>query len=275
MSERPQSSSAVADGPWETGTDEKFFDYYARQSLSASALARFASIKSVVVRNLSARQREGDIAVADVGCGAGSLSFLWTDPRHKVHGIDVSEALIELAQKRAREGASTAEFTVGSATELPWADASMDVVLIPELLEHVTDWESAVDEAVRVLKPDGLLYLSTTNRLCPKQAEYELPMYSWYPAFLKRRYERLAVTTRPELVNHAKYPAVHWFTYYQLAAYLAQHGFTSMDRFDLARQVPHGRLGDLAFRLICAVPGARFLGQIATPYSAVLARKAS
>ncbi len=92
--------------------------------------------------------------------------------------------------------------------------------MLPELLEHVEDWQTCLNEAVRALRPGGALYLSTTNALNPVQDEFELPFYSWYPGFLKRHYERLAVTTRPELVNHAKYPAVHWFTFFGLKPYL-------------------------------------------------------
>jgi SAM-dependent methyltransferase len=88
-------------------------------------------------------------------------------------------------------------------------------------------------EAIRVLRPGGLLYLSTTNRLCPMQNEFDLPLYSWYPRWLKRRYERLAVTTRPELVAYARYPAVHWFTPYGLARFLGKRGLRCFDRFDL------------------------------------------
>ncbi len=62
------------------------------------------------------------------------------------------------------------------------------------------------------MRPGGVLYLTTTSCLCPSQMEFRLPLYSWYPGFLKRRYERLAKTTRPELANFAIYPAVHWFS---------------------------------------------------------------
>jgi 2-polyprenyl-3-methyl-5-hydroxy-6-metoxy-1,4-benzoquinol methylase len=55
----------------------------------------------------------------------------------------------------------------------------MDVCLLPELLEHVADWQSCLNEAARVLRPGGLLYLSTTNVLCPRQQEFNLPLYSF------------------------------------------------------------------------------------------------
>ena len=150
----------------------------------------------------------------------------------------------------------------------------MDVCLLPELLEHVDDWESCLREAARVLKRGGVLYLSTTNVLCPVQEEFELPLYSWYPPPLKRRYERLAVTTRPELVNHARYPAVHWFSYYGLRDHLAGLGF------DCLRSIRHDRRARDA---VCS-PGSslsavkrvdvlRWVGHVLTPYTVVFAVK--
>src|SRR3954447_14171012 len=104
---------------------------------------------------------------------------------------------------------------------------------MPELLEHVVEWEKCVAEALRVLRPGGVFYASTTNYLCPVQSEFNLPLYSWYPGRLKRRFERLSVTTRPALANYARYPAVNWFSYYGLARYLRQRGMSCLDRFDL------------------------------------------
>ena len=75
-----------------------------------------------------------------------------------------------------------------------------------------------------MLRPGGVLYLRTTNRLCPIQAEFSLPLYAWHPRSMKRYCERLAVTTRPGIANYARYPAVHWFSYFQLKEYLTQLG---------------------------------------------------
>ena len=112
---------------------------------------------------------------------------------------------------------------------------------MPELLEHVPEWERCLEEAVRVLRPGGLLYLSTTNWLCPVQFEFHLPAYSWYPPMVKRWCERKAVTTHPEWVEHARYPAVNWFSYFSLSRWLAQRGFRTLDRFDLLAQRPLSR----------------------------------
>ncbi len=176
-----------------------FFDYYERESTSEETLARFRRTHDKL---LGLAERNGiptnRLEVLDIGCGAGTQCQLWAEEGHRVRGLDVNGPLIELARERARRAGLSIEFELGTATDLPYADCSMNVCLLPELLEHVVDWQACVDEAVRVLRPDGLLYLSTTNRLCPIQQEFNLPGYSWYPAFIKRKFVHLAVTTRPE-----------------------------------------------------------------------------
>jgi 2-polyprenyl-6-hydroxyphenyl methylase/3-demethylubiquinone-9 3-methyltransferase len=114
--------------------------------------------------------------IADIGCGAGTQARLWAQGGHRVFGLDVNEPLIRLARQRTEEAGLVIRFEVGTATALPWADRTMDVRLLPELLEHVADCQACLNEAARVLRPGGLLYLSTTNVLCPRQDEFNAPV---------------------------------------------------------------------------------------------------
>ena len=149
----------------------------------------------------------------------------------------------------------------------------MDVCLAVELLEHVAAWEQCLDEFTRVLRPGGALFLTTTNVLCPKQQEFGLPMYSWYPAPLKRRYERLATTTRPEIASFATYPAVNWFSFYGLRRRLARGGCRSYDRFDIVNASKKSALKRFALHVVRVLPPARFVAHVTTPSTWVLAIK--
>jgi hypothetical protein len=126
-----------------------------------------------------------------------------------------------------------------------------------------------------MLRPGGLLYLSTTNKLCPVQEEFTLPLYSWYPGFLKRRYERLALTTRPEVANYAKYPAVNWFTFYSLRRYLITLGFSRfLDRLDMIEILAPASSKALVVRWLRWIPFFRVAVQFVTDGSYILAFKA-
>jgi 2-polyprenyl-6-hydroxyphenyl methylase/3-demethylubiquinone-9 3-methyltransferase len=253
---------------------EPFYHYYAEASQTEDTFIRFRALRATVLRVLERHGRvKPPLEVADVGCGAGTQCLVWAELGHRLHGVDVNEKLLELAKKRAAEAGYAIETRVGSAVKLPWADASMDVCLVIELLEHVADWEACLSEFQRVLRPGGVLFLTTSSKLCPIQQEFDLPLYSWYPARLKRRYERLAVTTRPELVNHAEFPAVHWFTFYGLRDALRARGFTCLDRFDVMDTSGKPRWARLLVSMIRAVPLLRWCAYVATEGTLVAAVK--
>jgi ubiquinone/menaquinone biosynthesis C-methylase UbiE len=259
---------------WDHSSHDEFFSYYAEASSSPEAHERFRRIRDVVLR--IGRQREGErvYEVADIGCGAGTQSLLWAELGHRVYGLDVNQPLLDLARKRSSHFGYDIDFRVGSATSLPLPDNSVDVCLAIELLEHVGDWQACLNEFTRVLRPHGVLFVSTTNKLCPIQNEFTLPLYSWYPAPAKRYCERLAVTTQPQLASYAKYPAVNWFSYYHLRRAFIERGFeTVMDRFDLMDTANRGGLAKGFIGSIRRVPVLRWLGHIGTSGTTVLGVK--
>ncbi|MDC8756848.1 class I SAM-dependent methyltransferase [Janthinobacterium fluminis] len=266
------SEKAPADEPvWDSGSHGDFYAYYEKESNSEAARQRFGAIQATLLRLLGRPHRP--LAVADIGCGAGTQCRMWAEHGHRVYGVDINAALIALARKRALQAGLEISFEVASATALPWPDQSMDLCIAPELLEHVADWQGVLAELVRVLKPGGALFLSTSNRLCPRQEEFTLPLYAWYPGALKRRVVALARSTRPELAGYAVYPAVNWFTYYGLRDHLAARGVACMDRFDMMDVSGRGALARIALWLIRALPPLRFLGHVATSYTVLLGVK--
>jgi ubiquinone/menaquinone biosynthesis C-methylase UbiE len=219
------------------GADPRFVRYYEEESLSPQAIRRFRTVRDKVL-GLHARvgKEQERLSVLDVGCGAGTQSFVYAELGHRVYGVDMNQPLIQIACKRAEAANLDGAFRVGDAAALPFEDASFDICLHNQLLEHVPEWQRCLDEAVRVLKRGGVLYVSTTNVVCPVQQEFELPLYSWYPRFVKRRCEQLARTSKPEWANYATYPAVNWFSYWSLRRYLGKLGMNCLDRFDLMDQ---------------------------------------
>lgn len=106
--------------------------------------------------------------VLDIGCNNGNLAFLLrkqgVSPEQLDYiGIDIAEESIECAQYRNICGSV---FQVGSASELHFPDESFDAVTLVEVIEHLPDQARAIREAVRVLKPGGLILLSTPNAEC-------------------------------------------------------------------------------------------------------------
>lgn len=228
------------------------------------------------IRKLNEIHNSNEIlSVADIGCNTGELGLMWAKKAYNVYGLDVNQALLDVAKERAKEAGVEIKYCLGSATKLPWPDETMDVCVAPELLEHVADWESCLQEFTRVLRPKGLLYISTSSKLCPKQEEFDLPLYSWYPSILKRYYENLARTTRPEIAGYAKYPAVNWFSFYQLRKELAKMGMESYDRFDIMDISNKSSLQKLIIKMIKMNPILRWCAHVATSGTTMLSVKNS
>jgi ubiquinone/menaquinone biosynthesis C-methylase UbiE len=275
MTKEKSGRAIPVNDQFDTSTHDQFFQYYQEKSQSQETIARFERLVQLVLNAMKEQGREGPFQIADIGGGAGTLARAFARAGHFVTCIDISKDLLDVGRKRAEEEGFEMEFINCSATSTPIPDASLDICVVPELLEHVVEWRECLDEAARILRPGGLLYLSTTNKLCPVQREFTLPLYSWYPGFLKKRYERLAVTTRPELANYAKYPAVNWFTYYSLRSALIDRGFLRfLDRMDMmAIQAPESFKSTISKRLR-RIPFCRFAFQVITDASNIIAFKA-
>ncbi|WP_198018809.1 methyltransferase domain-containing protein [Azorhizobium doebereinerae] len=99
----------------------------------------------------------------DLGSGDGYGTALLGERAAHVTGLDVDPEAVEAA--RAAYGAEgRVMFETGSAHDLPFPDASFDVVVSFEMIEHVDRQERVVAEVRRVLKPGGLFIVSTPSR---------------------------------------------------------------------------------------------------------------
>ena len=97
--------------------------------------------------------------VLDVACGEGyGTDLLARAAAKSAVGVDVDEPAISRARERY-----SGDFQCADIAALPFEDASFDLVVSFETIEHVTDAERALAELARVLAPGGLLVISTPN----------------------------------------------------------------------------------------------------------------
>lgn len=94
----------------------------------------------------------------EIGVGTGRNLPLYP-ARVELTGIDLSPAMLDLAQRRAEQLGMAARLQEGDAQALPFGDASFDTVVSALTLCTVPDCRKAAAQARRVLRPDGLLLL--------------------------------------------------------------------------------------------------------------------
>jgi len=101
--------------------------------------------------------------VLDLGCGTGYGSSVLASVARVAVGVDISEEAISFA--RQNYSAANLSFFVADCSRLSLASDSLDGIVCFEVIEHLEKQTSLLEESHRVLKADGLLMISTPNRV--------------------------------------------------------------------------------------------------------------
>jgi SAM-dependent methyltransferase len=99
--------------------------------------------------------------VLEAGCGEGYGADLIAGVARRVVAVDYDEAAVAHVRSRYPR----VEVMQANLAELPLDDASVDVVVNFQVIEHLWDQGQFVRECFRVLRPSGLLMMSTPNRI--------------------------------------------------------------------------------------------------------------
>lgn len=102
----------------------------------------------------------------DLGCGTGWFSKEAVDRGARVTSLDVGPNLLGKTKERCK---GKSKLVIGDALSLPFANDFFDIVLSSEVIEHTENPLKAISESIRVLRPEGILVLTTPNKF-------------WYPA---------------------------------------------------------------------------------------------
>ncbi len=136
----------------------------------AAAYDRWAPVYDLVFGNVFATGRREAIEAAErigttileVGIGTG-ISLPLYKPESAVHGVDISEAMLDKARERValRGLTGVQEIARMDAEDLQYRDNSFDVVVAQYVITAVPDPEKALDEFVRVVRPGGEIVITT------------------------------------------------------------------------------------------------------------------
>lgn len=125
-----------------------------------------------------------DLTILDIGCGGGLISEPITRLGAKVTGLDPGEKNIAIAKSHAEPQGLVIDYRSGTAEDLAAEGRTFDAVLCLEVVEHVPDPKAFVSTCASLVRPGGMLIMSTINRnmksyaLAIVAAEYVL---QWLP----------------------------------------------------------------------------------------------
>lgn len=132
-------------------------------------------------------------AVLDVGCGGALVADRIGSARARYVGVDVPSEALRKARVRPAGEVLTTSWGQAAAEHLPFADASFDVVVFSEVIEHLLRPELAVWEISRVLRPGGVLVMTTNNASEVPDRSPATHLFAWL--------EKAVGATHPRLVS--------------------------------------------------------------------------
>ncbi|MFU8865992.1 MAG: class I SAM-dependent methyltransferase [Rhodobacterales bacterium] len=114
--------------------------------------------------------------VLDIASGEGYGSAMMAKVARSVIGVDLAEDAVAHAQ--ATYGTEVLSFRQGNATQIPLQDKAVDLAISFETIEHLTDHIGMMSELRRVLRPGGLLLISSPNKaVYSDQTDYANPFH--------------------------------------------------------------------------------------------------
>ncbi len=102
-------------------------------------------------------------SILEIGSGAGEFLNSLKCTNCKIFGVDISKTALKIAQSNS----DSAHFLCSKAEYLPFQTDSIDIAVCCEVIEHVDNPHKTIKEIYRVLKPNGLLFLSFPNYYNP------------------------------------------------------------------------------------------------------------
>lgn len=185
--------------------------------------------------------------VLDAACGEGYGSAFLATVAGKVTGIDVSAEAVEHARFKYGN-ASNLDYQQASVTAIPMGDASVDVIVSFETIEHLEQQESMLAEFRRVLRPDGFLVLSAPNR----------PVYSDEQNYRNEYHVREHDRAELNALLSTRFAKMSWFgqrlqfnsAIWRLDGESGLHGRASSRAMEASRLQPFGWLPDAMYFLV-------------------------
>jgi 2-polyprenyl-3-methyl-5-hydroxy-6-metoxy-1,4-benzoquinol methylase len=204
--------------------------------------------RRVAKNTLSSLERSGirisGARVLDDGAGLGMLSVEAAEHGALVTAIEPGRECCEIVKDRLGDAATVLE---ASGEDLPFEDESFDLVLSVQVLEHVKHPRRYVEEAWRVLKPGGHLYLACENYLAFVEPHYRVAWLPLLPKRLGAMYLKLRGRPTDFIRQSVTYTTAPWVSWMLLAC-----GFESLRERELVSRF--GSRG--AARAVIAMQGA-------------------
>lgn len=140
------------------------------------------------------KERVGEVGgkkILDAGCGNGGISIAFAMAGAEVSGVEIEKELYEISVAHAESLGVHPKFYLYDGSRLPFEDNTFDYAVSASVLEHTDDPAHYLREILRVVKPEGSLYLGFPNKIAPRETHTQLLFLTYLPKFLQPFYIKL------------------------------------------------------------------------------------
>lgn len=209
----------------------------------------------------------------DVGCGTGGLLVAAAERFDRVVGVDIAFRWLVVARKRLIEAGRSDDVSLvcccGEA--LPFPEQTFAVAVASQVLEHTATQEAFLREGLKALRPGGVFFLSTPNRLAlGPEPHVQVWGVGYLPRWLMPAWVRLN--------RGVSYRYHRLLSVFEIRRLLRRAGASDyrvvlprIGAADLARYGRWERRGALLYNRLLVFPPARWVFYLAGPFFHVLA----
>jgi methionine biosynthesis protein MetW len=167
-------------------------------------LMHYSRYKKIIQLIQQIRVQKKNIKVLDLGCGPGHLGKMILEEGFDVWGADISDNSIQLAKEKGLK-----VIKASFEDRLPFQDQEFDIVVSSEVIEHIYDTESFIQEINRIMKKNASLIITTPN----------------VASFGRRIFLLLGKNPILEYQLSGGAGHIRYFTFKDMNIFLANHGF--------------------------------------------------
>ncbi len=149
-----------------------------------------------------AREYAQDKDILDIACGEGYGAYLLADVARSVIGVDIAEEVVEHARRKYGDHPRLS-FEIGTCSEIPLDDASVDLVVSFETLEHHGEHDQMLREVKRVLRR-GARWSSRRRIDCTTPSSPRLPTPTIIRNSSRRSFDRSSNPTSPASISSSR-----------------------------------------------------------------------
>lgn len=150
---------------WDDEKCNRLYDFLSEKTVSYEQFFSYQLGRAIVNFVMHYKKDIEGTKVLDYGCGPGFIVDRFLEKNADVYGVDMSPETVRSLNERIKDNPHFRGCEIFDGSELPFPDDTFDVITVTEVVEHLLPHhiDIVLSELKRVLKPDGIMLMTTPN----------------------------------------------------------------------------------------------------------------